>query len=29
MAEQSDDQQKAWRIIWDSTYVSKAQQAGK
>jgi tetratricopeptide (TPR) repeat protein len=29
MAEQSDDQQKTWRIIWDSTYISKAQQAGK
>ncbi|HET8891415.1 MAG TPA: tetratricopeptide repeat protein [Candidatus Angelobacter sp.] len=29
MAEQSDDQQKTWRVIWDSTYVSKAQQAGK
>lgn len=27
MAEQSDDQQKTWRTIWDSTYISKAQQA--
>jgi tetratricopeptide (TPR) repeat protein len=27
MAEQSDDQQKSWRIIWDSIYVNKAQQA--
>lgn len=27
MAEQSDDRQKSWRIIWDSTYVNKAQQA--
>lgn len=27
MAEQSDDQQKTWRIIWDSTYINKAQQA--
>ena len=29
MAEQSDDQQKTWRVIWDSTYVSKSQQAAK
>lgn len=29
MAEQSDDQQKTWRVIWDSTYINKAQQAGK
>ena len=29
MAEQSDDQQKTWRVIWDSTYVSKTQQAGQ
>lgn len=29
MAEQSDDGQKTWRIVWDSTYVKKAQQAGK
>jgi len=29
MAEQSDDQQKNWRVIWDSTYISKAQQASK
>jgi tetratricopeptide (TPR) repeat protein len=29
MAEQSDDQQKTWRIVWDSTYVNKAQQAGR
>lgn len=29
MAEQSDDQQKTWRIIWDSTYINKAQQASK
>lgn len=29
MAEQSDDQQKTWRIIWDSTYINKAQQAAK
>jgi tetratricopeptide (TPR) repeat protein len=29
MAEQSDDQQKTWRIVWDSTYISKTQQAGK
>ena len=29
MAERSDDQQKTWRVIWDSIYVSKAQQAGK
>jgi tetratricopeptide (TPR) repeat protein len=29
MAEQSDDQQKTWRIVWDSTYINKAQQAGK
>ncbi len=29
MAERSDDQQKTWRTIWDSTYISKAQQAGK
>jgi tetratricopeptide (TPR) repeat protein len=27
MAEQSDDQQKTWRIVWDSIYVSKAQHA--
>jgi tetratricopeptide (TPR) repeat protein len=29
MAEQSDDQQKTWRIVWDSTYVNKAQQASR
>jgi hypothetical protein len=29
MAEQSDDQQKTWRIVWDSTYVTKAQQASR
>ena len=29
MAEQSDDQQKTWRVIWDSTYISKTQQASK
>jgi hypothetical protein len=29
MAEQSDDQQKTWRVIWDSTYINKAQQASK
>lgn len=29
MAEQSDDQQKTWRIIWDSTYVSKVQRTSQ
>ncbi len=29
MAEQSNDRQKTWQIVWDSTYVNKAQQAGK
>jgi tetratricopeptide (TPR) repeat protein len=29
MAEQSDDQQKSWRIIWDSMYVNKAQHVSK
>lgn len=29
MAEQSDDQQKTWRVIWDSTYISKSQQASQ
>lgn len=29
MAEQSDDQQKTWRVIWDATYINKAQQASK
>ncbi|MGZ4860896.1 MAG: tetratricopeptide repeat protein [Candidatus Angelobacter sp.] len=29
MAEQSDDQQKTWRIIWDSKYVNKAQQTSQ
>jgi tetratricopeptide (TPR) repeat protein len=29
MAEQSDDQQKTWRIVWDSTYVTKAHQASR
>ena len=29
MAEQSDDGEKSWHIIWDSIYVNKQQQAGK
>jgi tetratricopeptide (TPR) repeat protein len=29
MAEQSDDQQKTWRIVWDSTYIKKAQEASR
>ena len=29
MAEQSDDQQKTWRIVWDSVYVDKAQQTSR
>jgi tetratricopeptide (TPR) repeat protein len=29
MAEQSNDGQKTWQIVWDSTYVNKAQRAGK
>lgn len=29
MAEQSNDGQKTWQIVWDSTCVNKAQQAGK
>jgi tetratricopeptide (TPR) repeat protein len=29
MAEQSNDGQKTWQIVWDSTYVNKAQQASK
>jgi hypothetical protein len=29
MAEQSKDGQKTWQIVWDSTYVNKAQQTGK
>jgi hypothetical protein len=29
MAEQSDDGEKSWHIVWDSTYVNKRQQAGK
>jgi hypothetical protein len=29
MAEQSNDEQKTWQIVWDSTYVNKAQQAEK
>jgi len=29
MAEQSDDGEKTWHIIWDSIYVSKQQQANK
>jgi len=29
MAEQSDDGEKTWHIIWYSIYVSKQQQANK
>jgi tetratricopeptide (TPR) repeat protein len=29
MAEQSNDEQKTWQIVWDSTYVDTAQQAKK
>lgn len=29
MAEQSNDGQKTWQIVWDSVYVNKAQQASK
>lgn len=29
MAEQSNDGQKTWQIVWDSVYVKKAQQASK
>jgi tetratricopeptide (TPR) repeat protein len=29
MAEQSNDEQKTWQIVWDSVYVDKAQQAKK
>ena len=29
MAEQSNDGQKTWQIVWDSIYVNKAQQASK
>jgi tetratricopeptide (TPR) repeat protein len=29
MAEQSNDGQKTWQIVWDSTYIDKAQQASK
>ena len=29
MAEQSNDGQKTWQIVWDSVYINKAQQASK
>jgi tetratricopeptide (TPR) repeat protein len=29
MAEQSNNSQKTWQIVWDSVYVNKAQQAKK